>query len=241
MSISLTNLLNGIIGAAALLAASAVASHAATVTITSASGTWSNITGSPTALTNSGGTITWGTPASPPTDTQNVFSFVGNAPAGPYDLGTSFTLGTFSYLNSSTFGNQLSGAGLNIAIAGTITDGAVSQAFNVTPSYNFSLETTPNTSPTCCADTVTALNNVAGSQPVNFNGVDYVFNFSSFMVGGSALSTLSVDENARVDAQFRGLLTAAVPGPIAGTGLIPLAGFGATWLARRRRKLIARA
>lgn len=232
------------VAVATTLALSSFAADAATVSISSAVGTWSNITGSPDYFSNSGGKVSWGLPASF-ADTKNSFTFSGNAPIGPYNLGTSFTLGNFTYLNSSTYGDPLTGARLDLTIQGIITEGNFSQSFSVTPTYTFSLNTTDNiptrANPNCCADIVTAVSNAAGSQAISFLGANYIFSFTSFLVNNTALSTLSVQENSSVTAQFRGTLTAttAVPGPIAGAGLIPLAGFGAAWFARRRKKRTA--
>jgi MYXO-CTERM domain-containing protein len=70
------------------------------------------------------------------------------------------------------------------------------------------------------------LSDGAGRVNISFNGTNYV------------LTALDVGASGVIVA---GMVTqiAAVPGPVAGAGLIPLLGLGAAWLVRRRKQLAA--
>ena len=227
-------------GAGLLLGATAMRAEAAgpSVSVTSVTGTWSNVTGAPVTYSNGLSTITWGTATQG--NKRSSYDFDGAAPptqTAPLD--TNVTLGTFTHNNYPITGASITGATLTLSIQGSISDGVNGvQTFTMTSSYKFTHDETPNNaspeSNPANNDLVSVSTNVGGSTTISYAGKSYIFAFSAFEQNGVSTSTFSTVEGRANVANLQGRLT-ATPGPIAGTGLpIALAAAG-FWLFRRRQ------
>ena len=229
-------------GAGLLLGATAMRAEAASpsVSITSVIGTWGSVTGAPSDLTGVGtGTISWGVPADRG-DPQSSYVFKGSTPPNQTaPLDTNVALGKFTHNNFPITGGSITGATLTLTIQGSISDNVNgAQNFNITSSYKFTHNETPNNaspaSDPANNDLVSVSTNMGGSTTINYAGKSYIFAFSAFEQNGVSTSTFSTVEGRANVANLQGRLT-ATPGPIAGTGLpIALAAAG-FWLFRRRQ------
>ena len=74
-----------------------------------------------------------------------------------------------------------------------------------------------------CADIISVLTG-ASSQTINIGGLDYVFAFGDFVVGGQPFTSFASPENGSNTATLQGTFTIApVPVPMVGAGLPGLA------------------
>ena len=226
--------------------------EATTVSVTSVTGTWSNVVGG-TNVQITGvdpTTLSWGTGGT----SSYVFDGSAPPPQGPYAPGSNFTLGTFTHNNEPiNSGTSISGARLTLAINASINDNNVLTPISLTSQFDFSHNETPNGANPCangqannqgvningCADIVTALTNLGGSTSVTLDGIEYVFAFTGFLVNGNPLSQFFTVEDASNVASLQGSfiqkdLVNTVPLPAA----LPLfaGGLGCLGLLGRRKR-----
>ena len=225
-----------LVSAAVLSTSAFYEAKAVTVEIESVVGIWT--AASPPAvasglLTNQ---ISWGVPAAPNTK-QSSYTFTGIAPSGPHNVGIDFSLGQFTHANFPIFAPAITDATLSLTIKGT-AHGVGDTAFEVNSIFKFLHNETPNGDGGCCNDIVTGSTNVGGSQVVVVDGINYLFAFTGFQVGGVDFTEFSTVENANNIAFLQGsfLQPQNVPGevpipaalPLFATGLAVLRPRGAT-------------
>lgn len=232
---------------------SAQDAKATTVSVTSVTGTWSNVVGGTNVHTTGVDptTLSWGTGGT------SSYVFDGSAPPaqGPYAPGSDFTLGTFTHNNEPiNSGTSISGARLTLAINASINDNNVLTPISLTSQFDFSHNETPNGANPCangqsnnqgvningCADIVTALTNLGGSTSVTLAGIEYVFAFTGFLVNGNPLSQFFTVEDASNVASLQGsFIQKDLVNPVPLPAALPLfaGGLGCmAWLGRRKRK-----
>lgn len=234
--------------AVAALSFCALSAHAASVTINSVSGTWSNTMGD--AVT--GGTLTgegtskieWGTPCcGNTTGNGSSYVFVGTAPP-IIDSARPFILGAFSHnnLTISAAGGSIESSRLTVSVEGSI-DGAV---FSFSPVIDFDHLETPNAVDPCaaggeqpCPDLVTLVNGVGQSETVTVDGVELTLTILGFDAGAGAATSFLTAENAENTAdlvasmrQVKTETTPEVPLPAASWLLVG----GLLWLGSLRSR-----
>ena len=204
--------------AALFVGMSAHEAQAVEVTILSVTGTWSNVTGTATDLNGTNtNQIFFGENIG---NGQSSYKFVGAAPPaqGPFPVGSGlFTLGTFTHINRPIGGgSSITGATLNLSIE---FDTDVTSPATLSSSFTFLHNETPNDmeAGNCCDDIVTAFTNVGGSTTLNIGGIDHIFSFTGFQVGGfnfAQLVVAGIGKHPRRHSEGRSLTF--------GTFLVPL-------------------
>lgn len=225
------------------LMAGAVGASAASLTINSVTGAWSDaVPTSGVTIDNTGGTgvavtARWGTPATSGGQ-QSGYDFTGAAPpAFVANEATDFNLGTFVHQNWPIFAPSLSSITLDVTIN-------VQDYGDITSQFLFTHEETTNTAGTCaypsttpCADKVTAVLNVGSSDSFNIAGVDYVFNISGFETGLGPLDYFITQEGGANQAYLVGsFVTKASVVPLPAAGWLLIAGLGGLAAIRRKQK-----
>ena len=222
-----------------VLGLSAHETKAATLTLTSVTGLWSNVQGGQNvAIVPPGAgdptTLSWGNPI-PGVRSSYVFD---GLPGGPYAVGVDFTLGTFTHNNFPIpSGSGITGANLTAEFQGSV-DG---NPFDVSSVYQFTHDETPNVGGNnCCNDIVTAVTNPGGSTSLLIGGVEYIFAFTGFLVGGDTFTQFSTVENQSNVANLQGvLIEKSLVNPVPLPAALPLFAGGLGCLAllgRRKRK-----
>lgn len=230
---------------ALLLSISGHEARAVSLDIDSVTGAWSDVTGTPFNLQGVGTTaIHWGDPVSSGGPQSGyIFSGVAPPPVTGIPANSPFNLGTFTHDNQTIQpGGSITGARLTITISGTAHDGG-DDPFTKVAVFDFTHDETPNVSGSCpplsvsvCDDIVTIATNVGGSQLLTVDGVDYIFAFSGFLIGGNPFTQFLTQEGQPNIATIEGILIqqSLVPLPAA----LPLfaTGLGALGLLGWRRK-----
>jgi hypothetical protein len=167
---------------------------------------------------------------------------VACAPSSAASIGNlGFTAGSFDVLAPAIVGAQASigNSPSSSNNLGAFSLGAGNFNYAGTP-FRLAVTFTLPTGTTLAAQSFNAT--LTGFVVKNAGGVTFDFNNSplsfSFPQGTFTLRVNDVDVSvagANVPVTGRILIT-AVPGPVAGAGLLPLIGIGAVWLARRRRQ-----
>lgn len=237
--------INTLLSAVAVSALLATGASAASLTINSVSGVWTNLV--PNSGISGGGTdtIAWGTPAT--NAGQSSYEFDGAAPP-PFvaNESVSFGLGTFTHNNNPITGTTLSGADLAVTVN-------VAGYGDILSTYSFTHVETPNGGSSCpdggangsgvnangCADLVTATINLGATDTFQIGGVDYVFNVAGFSVGGSPFDLFWTTEQASNSAELLGSFVtkdSVSPVPLPAAGWMLIAGMGGLFATRRRKQ-----
>jgi hypothetical protein len=224
-----------LLATAMLLAATSA--QAATVTVTSVSGVWSDV--DPNVATGVGTTsIRWGQSTG---SGQSGYDFVSNVPP-PQVLGNGqqFDLATFTHINQPITGNAIEKAWLDVTINFTADFLVGPQVAN--QQFIFLHNETPNNcfGANCSDDIVKAFLNV-GQSNVYVDGLNvYTFGITGFEVGNVLFSQFNSPEGSNNTATLRASFDAVenfAETPIPGAVWLfasGAAGFGA--LLRRRKK-----
>lgn len=150
--------------------------------------------------------------------TFNVTAVNGGASIGATS-GNVNNLGTFTL--ASTPGNQnFNGDVFNLAVTFTLPAGTSPNPGNYTANLTGSVQQ---------SNGQTSINFATTSRSFAFSGGTFTLEVPSF-VAVTPGNTIALSGN---------ITARAVPGPIAGAGLIPLAGLGVAWFARRRKQKLA--
>ena len=228
------------IAAAAVVAMAATAGSAASLTINSVTGIWTNVNPGAGITGENTNEIRWGN------SKQSGYRFDGNAPP-PFvaNEGVAFDLGMFTHFNEPINGTSLSSTDLKVTIN-------VAGFGDITSTYSFDHWETPNGANPCadggangsgvnkngCADRVTATLNLAQTDVFNIGGVAYVFDVSGFLSGGLLVDEFWTKEKKTNKAVLKGAFvtrnSAVIPLPAAGWLL--LGGLGLLGVAKRRSK-----
>jgi hypothetical protein len=232
--------LQGLLAGVALLA-SVGAGQAATVTVSSVTGVWSDV--DPNVATGVGTTsIRWGQSTG---SGQSGYDFVSNVPP-PQVLGNGdqFNLATFTHINQPITGNAIEKAWLDVTINFTADFLVGPQVAN--QQFIFLHNETPNAciGLNCSDDIVKAFLNV-GQSNVYVDGLNiYTFGITGFEVGNVLFTQFNSKEgfsnSAILRASFDAVENFPSETPIPGAVWLfasGAAGLGA--LLRRRRKKMA--
>jgi hypothetical protein len=240
------------------LALSAPYAAADVVFVVDVTGTWTATNpGAPAVSGLNTNTISWGTSTGPG---KSSYVFEGVAPPmqGPYNLGQTFEVGTFTHNNNPITGTSLLTAELTVLSDIRVEDGSggvIANFADVTSVFDFAHLETPNGANPCanggangvgvnvngCADRVTFTTNPGKTQSITINETEYVLNISSFLIGGSPASEFWTIEAFSNSAKLQGAVverTSVVPIPAA-AWLFGSALIGAVGLGRRNKKKAA--
>lgn len=183
--------------------------------------------------------FSWGDLSVPaPYNIQNAFDFLSATP-GNVALGAEFTLGTFSYKNTQTYGDALQTVDLSLS---ALVGGVQSPDFL----FRLTLDQTPNGPPckyasvTPCADAVSVAV-LSGTGTFLANGREYTLFIDGFRNEAGDFSSLFVgDENtittASIIARFAPADGTSVPEPASWAMMV--GGFGLLGSAMRRRPVL---
>jgi hypothetical protein len=230
------NTCNLAVGAAlSILAMSANADSVAN--ITSITGVWGPVIGGANVTGIGSPSISWGDGFVP----DSGYDFIASATPinGIVPNGPTFDLGDFVHRNQPIpAGTAITGAQLNLAVAGTLTNGGVTP-FSVNSVFQFTHNETTNATPclpgsiSTCDDVVTAVLNTGASTSVTILGTEYFFSIEGFTYGGSTFTQFLTQEGADNSAELVGAFTSkptVVPIPAAawlfGSALFGMAGIG---------------
>ena len=218
--------------------------QAASLTIDTVVGAWSNANPAGTPVDNSTGpgddtvSARWGQPTTSG-GSQSGYDFSGASSFSAVD-NVDFVLGTFKHLNFPITGSALTSIQLAVAVS------VAGYASPIVSNFTFSHNETSNTPSAClpgsvsvCDDVVTATLNLASSDSFSLGGTDYVFTISGFEYNGSIFDSFMTQEGMENTASLIGKFVAkdslsAVPLPA--TGLLLMGGFGGLAMLRRRRR-----
>ncbi|WP_299846362.1 THxN family PEP-CTERM protein [uncultured Roseovarius sp.] len=232
------------IAAAAVVAVAATAGSAATLTINSVTGVWENA--NPAAGISGVGTneISWGNPTNG--NNKSRYRFDGAAPP-PFiaNEGSAFSLGKFTHFNNPITGTSLLSANLKVTIN-------VAGVGDINSTFSFAHTETPNGANPCanggaqgagvningCADLVQATLNLASTDVFQIGGIDYVFDVSGFLNGGSLLDKFWTKEKAANMAELQGAFVTrdSVVIPLPAAGWLLIGGLGVLGAVKRRSK-----
>lgn len=194
-------------------------------------------------------TISWGTSTG---SGPSSYVFEGAAPPtqGPYALGQTFDVGTFTHNNNPITGTTLSTAELTVLSDIRVEDGSgdvIASFDDVTSVFDFAHLETDNGADPCanggasgsgvngngCADRVTFTTNLGKTDSITIGNTEYVLNISSFLIDGSPASEFWTKEEFSNAATLQGGVverTSVVPIPAAawlfGSALFGMAGIG---------------
>lgn len=232
-----------IAGAVLALGLTISAASAASLSVTSISGEWTNIVPASGITSVSPSEIRWGTSTG---SGQSGYKFdAAGTPITPTE-GVDFSLGEFTHFNNPITGTNLTSVDLKVTIGLDIGG----TAETVISTFSFLHDETPNSptlenckypgSVTRCDDLVTATLNLSSTQSFFLGGVEYVFTVSGFEVGGTTLASFLTAENATNTAQLKAKYVTkesveVIPLPAAGWLLLG----GIAGLAAMRRKKAA--
>ena len=207
------------VGAAVL--AYATSASALTITVNSVVGTWTDT--SPVAGISGVGTstISWGNPVGPGGQSGYTFDGVAPPPQGPFNEGQVFSIGEFIHNNQPITGTTLQTAELTLDWSITVENGAPPMNIMGTSVYDFNHNETPNNPGSCppgsvsvCDDIVTFVLNDEETDVFTFNGEQYIFTISSFLVDGSPVTDFLTQEGKENTAFLQGSVN-VVPVPAA--------------------------
>ena len=224
------------VGAAAL--AYATSASAITIDVISVTGIWTDAT--PAAAVTGVGfpTISWGTGSGGPSS----YNFTGAAPPPltGFNVGDVFSIGTFTHDNNPISPPSLQTAELTVDWSIEINNGST-LAISGQTVYDFNHNETPNTPGTCpdgsvsiCDDIVTFTLNPEETDVFTYEGEQYIFTISSFLVDGSPATDFLTQEGKKNTAVLQGSVN-VVPVPAAVWLLgSAVAGLGAAGWRRRK-------
>lgn len=148
--------------------------------VTDIEGTWTSVDGGRNIQGVGTSSISWGFT----NGTQSGYIFEPTPVAFPIEFGTPFELGTFTHNNFPI--------ALRSGISGATLDTSFDFIINGTPvssstSFDFLHNETFNSSPGCCDDIVTAVNNIPSMNNFFVNGREYQLDILGFRVDGGDL------------------------------------------------------
>lgn len=212
---------------------------ATSFSIENVDGDWVNAAPSSVTINNSGtsgglSSARWGTPV--PGSGQSGYDFLSvTTPFSALSDGTAFSLGTFTHLNFPITGTALESIDLELSIADL-------GIFNISTTFNFIHDETPNTTGGITDNDLVTLSNPIVNQQFSYGGQDYFFNLFGFSQdGGTTLTTTfsTIEGQTNRASLYARITESAVnptPEPVSmllfGTGLASLAGFN----IRRKKK-----
>lgn len=244
----------GAVSAAALMAG-AISASAASLTINSITGSWSNpLPTSVSGLTIDNGDplskISWGAPyeAENPEMLQSGYDFTSTTTPFTATEETSFVLGDFVHHNYSIL---MAGGSLESVLLDVVIDIA-ELGRSITSQFVFHHEETPNQVPcasesvSVCDDVVTIGLSLGGTDSFIIDDVEYVFNIDGFRLldedgnlGEDILTRFLTLEDQSNEAFLVGSFVtkaSVAPIPLPAAGWLMIAGLGGLAALRRKKK-----
>lgn len=147
-------------------------------------------------------------------------------------------MGTFTHINNVITLPSIAGADLTVTLVGEVVGGGGSTPFNISGTYRFDHNETPNSgtcppnSVTVCDDIVTLIGTTEISDSITIDGDEYFFQLTGFAGGVNFLTQEGKSNSSILRGEFT---TTPSTIPLPAGGWLILAGLGTLGAMRVRK------